>query len=246
MMKRLEGTIRTMRRRLELDMLASPARRYYSPVYYGQYRVTVPLMERYAHGRLIDLGCGDIPFRDLLLPHVTGYDSLDLFPETRNLTYVADIQDMATVPGDAYDTAICLEVLEHVPDPFRAAREIARILAPGAVLIVSVPHLSRLHAEPHDYYRYTRHGLRRVLEQAGLEIVELHQRGAVFTFLGHQLSTVVLTLTWGIPVLRQIAWFANRYAVTTLCYALDGLLPGSAILAAGYTAVARKPSEQPR
>jgi SAM-dependent methyltransferase len=238
---RLVGTVRIARRRLELDMLSKPDRRYYSPVYYGQYQVTLPLMERHAHGRLIDLGCGDSPFRDVLLTRVTAYDSLDLFPEGRGLTYVADIQDMAAVPDNAYDTALCLEVLEHVPDPFRAAREIARILAPGGVLIVSVPHLSRLHAEPHDYFRYTRYGLRRVLEQAGLEVIELRQRGAVFTFLGHQLSTLVLTLTWGIPVLRRIAWFANRYAITRACYGLDRLLPKSDILAAGYTALARKP-----
>lgn len=223
-------------------MLSSPNRRYYSPVYYAQYQVTVPLMQQYAHGRLIDLGCGDIPFKDVLMKHVTAYDSLDLFPHGRDLTYVADIQDMADVPDATYDTALCLEVLEHVPDPFRAVREIGRILAPGGVLIVSVPHLSRLHAEPHDYYRYTRYGLRQVLEQAGLEIVELHQRGAVFTFLGHQLSTVVLTLSWGIPGLRQIAWFINRYAVTHACYGLDRRLPKSDIVAAGYTAVARKPA----
>jgi SAM-dependent methyltransferase len=244
-MHRIEAAVRTGRRRLEVDMLTSPNRRYYSPVYYAQYQVTLPLMEKYAQGRLIDLGCGDIPFRDVLLKRVTAYDSLDLFPQGRDLTYVADIQDMSDVPDGAYDTALCLEVLEHVPDPFQATREICRILAPGGVLIISVPHLSRLHAEPHDYYRYTRYGLRRVLEQADLEVVELHQRGAVFTFLGHQLATAVLTLSWGIPVLRQIAWFVNRFAVTHACSGLDRLLPRSDILAAGYTAVARRPALVP-
>jgi SAM-dependent methyltransferase len=245
MMRRVKERIRSQRRRLELDMLSSPGRRYYSPVYYGQYCVTVPLLERYARGRLIDLGCGDIPFRDVLIDRVEAYDSLDLFPEGRRLTYVSDIQDMVDVPSSTYDTAICLEVLEHVPDPFCAAREICRILAPGGILILSVPHLSRLHAEPYDFYRYTRHGIGHLLKQAGMETIELHERGALFTLVGHQVSTVLLTMAWGVPVLQQVVWCLNRWLVTRLCWWLDRVLPGVEVLPAGYTVVAVKPPLQP-
>jgi SAM-dependent methyltransferase len=234
--------IRSSRRQLELDLLSLPQRRYFSPIYYGQYRVTLPLIQQYVRGRFIDLGCGDLPFRDELIDRVTHYDSLDIFPQTEKVTYVTDIQDMAVVLGETYDSAICLEVLEHVPDPFRATREIYRILTPSAVLILSVPHLSRLHAEPNDYYRYTRHGLRYLLEQAGFEILELRQRGGLLTFLGHQVSTIILGTTWSIPGMRQIAWFLNSWLIARFCFWLDQLLTVSGIFAAGYTIVAVKPA----
>jgi SAM-dependent methyltransferase len=140
---------------------------------------------------------------------------------------------------------VCLEVLEHVPDPFQAVREIHRILKEGGILIVSVPHLSRLHDEPHDYYRYTRHGLRYLLEQNGFDIQVLEQRGGLFSFLGHQLSTLVLGLVWRIPLLRQMAWFINSWLVVRGADLLDRHLDRSGIFALGYTVVARKQSVSP-
>jgi SAM-dependent methyltransferase len=233
--------IQANRRQLELDLLSSSQRRYCSPIYYGQYRVTLPLMQEYVKGRLLDLGCGDSPFKDVLLDRVTHYDSLDLFPRSEGVTYVSDIQDMAEVPTGVYDSAICLEVLEHVPDPFRAIGEIYRILAPGGTLIVSVPHLSHLHDEPHDYYRYTQYGLTYLLEQAGFTVTHLHQRGGLFSFLGHQVSSIMLGTLWRVPVVRRITWFLNSWLITRLCYRLDMIFSQWGIFASGYTAVARKP-----
>lgn len=235
-----QENLRTSRRQLELDLLSSPQRRYFSPIYYGQYQVTLPLMRQFVKGRLLDLGCGDLPFQDELKDRVSCYHTLDLFPRRSELTYVCDVQDMNIVPGESYDSVVCLEVLEHVPDPFRAAREIYRVMAPGGILILSVPHLSRLHEEPHDYYRYTRYGLNHLLEQAGLQVIHLQPRGSLFTFLGHQVATVVLGQAWSIVPLRKVAWFLNSWLITRLCYRLDRLLDRPGIFAAGYTVVAQK------
>jgi SAM-dependent methyltransferase len=42
-------------------------------------------------------------------------------------------------PDDGYDLVLAMEVIEHVPDPLAAVRELARILAPDGVLVTSVP-----------------------------------------------------------------------------------------------------------
>jgi len=237
--------IRANRKRLEQDILNSAQRPFFSPIYYGQYRITLPLLKQYSHGRLIDLGCGDLPFRDLLAQQVESYESLDFFPRNSQVTYIGDIQHMDMVPSNTYDTAICLEVLEHVADPFLAVREIQRVLKIGGVLIVSVPHLSRLHDEPHDYYRYTRYGLRYLLEQNGFSIRVLERRGGLFSFLGHQISTLALGLVWRIPILRQVTWFLNSWLIVRGAYLLDCRLDRSGIFALGYTVVACKQPAQP-
>jgi ubiquinone/menaquinone biosynthesis C-methylase UbiE len=42
-------------------------------------------------------------------------------------------------PDAVFDLVICSEVLEHIPDDKKAAREIVRVLKPGKPLAVSVP-----------------------------------------------------------------------------------------------------------
>jgi SAM-dependent methyltransferase len=217
----------------------SPVRLYLSPALYAQYRGLVPLMRLHVHGKLIDLGCGLMPFRPELEDSVTSYDSLDLWPSTDGISFVADICDMSMVPSGVYDSAICVEVLEHVPNPCAAVREIRRILKPGGMLVLSVPHLSRLHNEPHDYFRYTVHGLRRLLEDGGFEVLEIRRRGGLFSFLGHQASSVFLSATWALPWMRRPAFFVNKWCVTKMCSGLDQLTDRVGVFALGYVAAAR-------
>ncbi len=49
--------------------------------------------------------------------------------------------DLQALPfaNDAFDLVICSEVLEHIPNHSRSARELVRVLKPGASLVVSVP-----------------------------------------------------------------------------------------------------------
>jgi SAM-dependent methyltransferase len=131
-------------------------------------------------------------------------------------------------------------VLEHLPHPWLAMTEAYRVLKPGGVIIVSVPHLSRLHDLPHDYYRYTANGLASLLGDAGFSEVEIVPKGGVFSFLGHQVSTFLITLTWGIPVLREIVYFLNEWLITRPCFGLDSLLSRGGLAPLGYVAVGQK------
>ncbi len=235
----MKDFIRANRHKLERDLLNSPKYWLFSPVAFSQFQVTLPLLKHNARGKLIDLGCGDMPFRQHIVPQVEAYDSLDLYPRT-SVTFTGDVQNLSMLADNSYDTAICLEVLEHVPDPFRAAREISRILKPDGALILSVPHLSRLHDEPNDYYRYTRYGLCHLVEQAGLKVELIESRGGLWSFFGHQISTLILGLVWGLPIIKNLALFLNSWLVTRLCYYLDRLLDRDGIFASGYTIVARR------
>lgn len=216
-------------------------RKYLTPVYYAQYQVTVPLILEHSGGKFIDLGCGDMPYREIVQNKVDAYDSLDFFPRFNSVTYVGDIQNMPVIPDNTYDSAICIEVLEHVPDPASAIKEIFRILKPGAVVVVTVPHLSRLHDLPHDYYRYTRYGLVYLFEKVGFQIEKLVERGGLFSFLGHQITWVILGFFGGVPVIRNIVFLIIRFGVTLLSWKADEFFQTAKFFPLGYVIVAKKP-----
>ena len=84
---------------------------------------------------------------------------------------------------EAYDLILCLNVLEHVFDTARAVRNLHAALVPGGRLIVAVPFAFPLHDEPHDYYRFTRHALERML--AAFDKVEVEVHGPTKMPFGH-------------------------------------------------------------
>ena len=84
------------------------------------------------------------------------------------------------------------------------------MLKPGGKAILSVPHLVWLHNEPHDYWRFTGHGLRRLAEKAGLRLVSVEPVGGLICFLAYAPSTAALALLWPVrPAFRAGLWM-NR------------------------------------
>lgn len=210
----------------------------------SRFRHTRRCIAAHAAGRVLDVGCGHMPFRSDVLLHAETYEGFDVERRTEGVEHVGDVQDMEGIPDEAYDTVLCLEVLEHVPRPDRAVRELTRVLRPGGRLILSVPHLSRLHEEPSDFYRYTRYGVRRLLACADLDEVEIAAHAGLFSFLAHQASTVLLGLAWPVPGLRQVAYGLNRLLLVRPPLWLDARLDASGLFAAGYLAVGFKPAPE--
>lgn len=97
--------------------------------------------------KLLDAGCGEgmtlYKLNDLLPDSVTGFDLNPTCVEyTKGLFPSADItvQNIYELPyGDyQFELVLCLEVLEHLPDPLQAIRDLKRV-ASGR-LVLSVPH----------------------------------------------------------------------------------------------------------
>ncbi len=133
-----------------------------------------------ASGTLLDIGAAD-RWVEPHLPTGVDYVALD-YPSTGRDLYGARphvFADAAHLPfcEECFEGVICLEVLEHVPDPARVMNQIARVLKPGGRAWISMPFLYPLHDAPFDFQRYTAFGLRRDVEQAGLDIVRLRKSG---------------------------------------------------------------------
>lgn len=89
----------------------------------------------------------------------------------------------------AFDVVLCEQVLEHVLEPAEAVRNLRALVRPGGRVIVSTPFLIRVHELPEwelrDYWRWTPHGLRLLLERAGLEVDEVGSWGNRSVVLGN-------------------------------------------------------------
>lgn len=192
----------------------------------------------HARGRLLDAGAGHLPLRHIARPYGTEYRSLDLRKTHRELDYVGDVQEMP-LPGAQFDTVVSLQVLEHVPDPLAALREMHRVLVLGGKLIIAVPHLEYLHNEPLDFFRYTNYGLATLLARAGFHILDLQPVGGFFCFLQRVIATVGVGYLYGIPVVWPIFFWINRGWARFAVW-LDRHLDKRKLFALYFVAVAEK------
>jgi SAM-dependent methyltransferase len=149
-----------------------------------------------AHGLLLDVGCGDKPYEAWFRPHVRAYVGIEQ-AATFGLTAAGARARADVIYGGgalpfrdgAFDTVLSVQVLEHTPRPAALVAEMSRVLAPGGLLILTAPFQFRLHEQPHDYFRYSPHGLRQLCADAGLEVTEVLQQGSLWSVLGHKLNS---------------------------------------------------------
>ena len=66
-------------------------------------------------------------------------------------------------------TVICMEVFEHVREPWVAINEISRVIKDNGLLILSAPMNSRIHGSPYDYWRFTPQGFEVLFKNAGFK-----------------------------------------------------------------------------
>lgn len=69
-----------------------------------------------------------------------------------------------------YDLIIAEQVLEHVLWPYRAVRNMRRMLKQGGVLLITTPFLLKVHGCPIDCSRWTELGLKQLLAEGGFEL----------------------------------------------------------------------------
>ncbi|MGD8466763.1 MAG: class I SAM-dependent methyltransferase [Anaerolineae bacterium] len=94
--------------------------------------------------------------------------------------------------ANSLDTALCIQVLEHVFEPIKMVQEIARVLKPGGTAIFLVPQTGNLHCAPHHYQNFTRFWLLMTMDRADLEIVELSPLGGAWSTIASRLVYLLL------------------------------------------------------
>lgn len=121
-------------------------------------------------GPILDIGAEyrrnfDPKFRDSLL--TVNNTSYDTPYGTCAPDVLDDVQVLSNFHSNQASVIICTETIEHVPDPFLAVRQMARVLQPGGLLLLTTPFLWPEHGDDNftDYWRFTEDGLRTLISQ---------------------------------------------------------------------------------
>lgn len=154
-------------------------------------------------GRYLDVGCGSGRFlkalerRGLARDHLYGLE-LDNRLVTKLVAegyqVACDrVESCRTIPEGQIDLISMFHVIEHLDDPRGVVRKLASWLAPGGVLAIETPNLASIDARmfrsgfwggyhiPRHWHIFTADHLRRILEEAGLEVVSVqYQPGHSF------------------------------------------------------------------
>lgn len=163
----------------------------------------------------------------------SGHAGLDVAGDIRRLPFA----------DRAVSAAMCVEVIEHVYETREFLAELARVLAPGARLLLTSPLCYGEHMQPWDFHRFTRYALQRLLPEAGFEVESLEARGGFFTLAAYLVARVPDELVrngGGLARLaKPLARLACTYLLAPLLLALDPL-DRNRRFTLGYVCVARR------
>lgn len=190
---------------------------------------------QFIKGETLDLGAGNAKYRHIIKPKTSKYITFDMVPGP-NIDVVGDILNLS-FEDKSFDTVISTQVLEHVQKPWVMVSEIERILRPGGTAIVSAPFLVPYHADPHDYFRYTKEGMSALFTINNFEVIECNGYGGFFGVLYEMIHFTMLnpyqgksSKPWQVRILRYLEKVAGF---------LDGIF-GAKIIYANVYIVAKK------
>ena len=143
-------------------------------------------IERFLHahaadvrGRVLEIG-DDAYTRQFGGPAVTRRDVLHVTPGSPKATIIGDLAEGTGIPSDAFDCIILTQTLQLIYDVPAALRVLRRALAPGGVLLATVPGISQIDRGEWGgswYWFFTPLAMRRLFEDhfgAGGVSVECH------------------------------------------------------------------------
>lgn len=161
--------------------------------------------------RIVDLGCGDMPYRSIVEELGLDYLGADLGAGA----------DLAIAPSGrveledaSVDAVLSIQVLEHVRDLDSYCTEVRRVLKPGGTLLLSTHGTWLYHPHPEDHRRWTRTGLVIDLEMRGFKVEGLE------AIVGPLATTTLLRLTGFVFILRKLPVFGKSLSAI-LCLIMN-------------------------
>jgi SAM-dependent methyltransferase len=179
--------------------------------------VLPPLLEAGSGpGPVLDVGCGEQPFRPIIESSARRYVGMDVVQNSTHSVEIVSTLEHAPSPPVAFAAILCTEVLEHVEDIGAAFAGLRRLVTAGGVVVLTVPFVFPLHMEPYDFRRLTLHGIQRLAGDHGFRVERATPLGA--------LPQVLATLVADASILPASRSLYSRVKVGALRAASAGLV----------------------
>jgi len=114
----------------------------------GLHSQMLALLEKHVApgSRVLDVGAGSGAFSRRLQDHGYKVIATDIDPRAWRASSVPFLatdaaHGLAERLDEPFDAVCCLEVMEHVENPWQLAREFARLLCPGGIALISTPNV---------------------------------------------------------------------------------------------------------
>lgn len=142
--------------------------------------------KKYFKGKLLDLGCGNVPYhawyKDCVKEDIC-MDWENSLHKNEYLDVIHDISKDFPFEAESFDSILSSSVLEHIYDPGHMFKECSRILKKDGYLMISSNFSYWEHETPHDYLRHTQFFFQKVAQEFGFGILEIHPIGDGFCVL---------------------------------------------------------------
>ena len=187
----------------------------------------------------LDIGAGNSPYSHYF-PNRVGFD----------IAAGPGVQvggDAHTLPfaDETFEIVLSTEVLEHLHSPHVAIAEMRRVLKKGGLVLLSTRFIFPIHDAPHDYFRYTEFGLKRLFREWDIvELVAEAGEGETFATLFQRLGFKTLARKTFFSKLLAVCYFITArmimFAVRVVKKSNDTPTYPESIMTSGYYLVARK------
>jgi ubiquinone/menaquinone biosynthesis C-methylase UbiE len=110
--------------------------------------------------------------------------------EYGKLDIISDITSIPE-PDASFDAIMCIEVLEHLPDPIQAIKEFSRLLKNNGNLIITAPFCSLTHFAPYHFSSgFNKYWFEKHLTEYGFNIVDISQNGNYFDYIAQEVYRI--------------------------------------------------------
>ena len=178
---------------------------------------------------ILDAGAGDQHHRKLcnklnyVAQDFAGYDGIGnkagLQTGAYNYGKLDIVSDIISIPkeDESYDAILCTEVLEHIPYPELAVKELSRLLAPGGRIILTAPFCSLTHFAPYHYMTgFNKYWYERILPIYDLKIISIETYGDYFEYLAQELNRLPYVAQQYVSALDSQMSIQERTALQTV------------------------------
>ena len=182
--------------------------------------------------KILNVGGGPRRYSDQeIIMNIDSFHQVDLVADARNIP----------IKDNTFDSVFSIAVLEHIPNPQQAVKEMLRVLKPNGYLYAEIPFIYFFHGYPNDYQRFTKEGIRHLFKD--LKAVEIGiTEGSVSAVLQSLNMLLNLFLPVRFPIIKKIFNGIFRWLFFPLKY-LDKLIAhkkNADILAGGFYIIGKK------